>query len=166
MPKLVNSDSISECLIRLLDCDANISSLSDLDENSACPLKTFLTLANSADLAQKKYNVWLAADDEVEHLKDYMGNINLVALDLDNFMDGRLFSHARILREHLDFKGEIQAHGNFLQDQMFYLSRCGVSSFCVNDDANIESLQNSLSDFSESYQAACDEPQPLFRRRA
>ena len=50
--------------------------------------------------------------------------------------------------------------------QRTYLQRCGFNAFEMADEAQLESALESLADFSESYQAAIDQPQPLFRRRA
>ncbi|MNH12913.1 hypothetical protein D3C79_724670 [compost metagenome] len=52
-----------------------------------------------------------------------------------------------------------------LRDQLFYMKRCGFDAFALRADKDpVEALQ-SLQDFSVTYQAATDEPQPLFRRR-
>lgn len=81
-------------------------------------------------------------------------------------MDGRSFSTARLLRDAYGFKGELRAIGGIIRDQLFYLKRCGFDSFSLADDIDAEAAVASLSDFSESYQAAEDQKLPLFRRRA
>lgn len=178
MPKLVNNEGVTEDNSILLDADNSIESIESVKPNQVLPVKTFVDLmtvitsqANEADSTEPakesiQFKVWLAADESVNLIQPYLSHIEVVVLKVDNFMDGRFFSQARILRDQLDFKGDIRTSGNFIQDQLYYLSRCGVSSFSVPDDANIESLKESLTDFTDSYQAACDEPQPLFRRRA
>jgi uncharacterized protein (DUF934 family) len=96
----------------------------------------------------------------MEHLDD----LALVVINFPVFTDGRGFSYARELRER-GFKGELRASGNFIRDQLTYLRRCGFNAFSMADDAQLASALDSLSDFSESYQAAPDQPLPLFRRR-
>jgi len=164
MPKLVKNESVSEDICVFLESEQVTASLTDIKSEQIIPLGDFIEgIATVKETVT--YAVWLAAADDVNLLADYLDKIHLVVLKVDNFMDGRCFSQSRILRDHMDFKGDIRVAGNTIQDQVYYLARCGVSSFSVADDINIESLQKSLNDFSESYQAACDEPQPLFRRR-
>ncbi|VUD47324.1 hypothetical protein TDB9533_01004 [Thalassocella blandensis] len=134
-------------------------------QKSILPLSDFIALAEKNEVDFNTQACWLGAADEAELLAPYIKDLQLIGLNFTAFMDGRSFSQARTLREHLDFAGELRAIGYFIQDQMFYLTRCGVNAFEIPDDADIESLQRSLTDFSESYQAACDEPQPLYRRR-
>lgn len=87
---------------------------------------------------------------------DSIGGLNqlaLIELDFPVFTDGRLFSHARLLRSKHGFKGEIRARGQFLADQVFYLSRIGVNAFEL--EANlIPTALAALDDFSVSYQTA------------
>lgn len=88
-----------------------------------------------------------------------------IAISFGAFADGRGFSLARILREDCDYQGELQASGDYMQDQLYYLKRCGFDSYVVGDDADINSALESLGDFTDNYQASSDEPRPLFRRR-
>jgi uncharacterized protein (DUF934 family) len=70
------------------------------------------------------------------------------------------------LRERFAYNGEIRALGDVLRDQLFLLRRCGFDAFAVRQDKDIEAALAGLNAFSESYQTAVDQPQPLFRRRA
>ena len=109
--------------------------------------------------------IQLQPEDDVDALSDHLKDITVIGVDFPAFADGRGFSHARKLRDVLAYEGEIIAVGNFMQDQLYYLKRCGFDSFAVADDAPIDSMRESLNDFSDAYQAAADEPRPLFRRR-
>jgi uncharacterized protein (DUF934 family) len=55
--------------------------------------------------------------------------------------------------------------GDVLQDQLFYMKRCGFDAFALREDKDIQAALKSLNDFSDSYQAGVDQPLPLFRRR-
>ena len=136
--------------------------------NQAClvSLPAFLKLAEQQERQHDQLGVYLQPGDDPHELAAFVETLPLIAVDFPIFTDGRAFSIARELREGLEYRGELRAIGNFIQDQLFYLRRCGVDAFLVPDDANIESIQHSLNDFSERYQAAVDDPQPLFRRRA
>jgi len=59
----------------------------------------------------------------------------------------------------------LRACGQFLRDQKTYLHRVGFDAFQMADESGLEEALASLEDFSEHYQAAIDQPLPLFRRR-
>jgi uncharacterized protein (DUF934 family) len=80
--------------------------------------------------------------------------------------DGRGHSSARLLRERYGYRGELRAVGEVTRDQLFYLQRCGFDSFALRADQHAADALDGLSDFDDSYQAAADQPLPLFRRRA
>lgn len=123
-------------------------------------------IANADTLAgHDNIGVWLDADDDVQALAPYCKQVPIIAVHFPTFMDGRGFSHARILKTTLGFKGELLAIGNFMQDQLFYLKRCGFDAFWVKDDADIDSMRSSLADFQHTYQASTDEPLPIYRKR-
>ena len=97
-------------------------------------------------------------------LYDHLDQIALVLVNFPAFADGRGFSYARDLRER-GYSGELRAGGHFIRDQLTYLKRCGFDAFQLADDKELEDALTSLEDFSEHYQAAIDQPLPLFRRR-
>lgn len=164
MPKLINTDgTVSEDNWHIVEAGADIANA--LTEGFAIiPLADFLSLS-ADEIAKASCGVWLSSADDVSVLSSACENLPLIAFHFDNFMDGRNFSSARLLHDHLDYQGDIRAVGSYIQDQLFYLSRCGFKSFAVSDDADVNSMIKSLQIISESYQAGTDEPQPLFRRR-
>ena len=97
-------------------------------------------------------------------LFDFLDVTALIAINFPVFTDGRGFSYARELRER-GYKGELRACGHFIRDQLTYLQRCGFDAFQMVDESGLEEALESLVDFSEHYQAAVDQPLPLFRRR-
>ncbi len=109
--------------------------------------------------------VWLDSDDEAESVSSVIGHLPVIGVNFPVFTDGRGFSIGRTIRERYKFTGELRAIGNFMQDQLFYLKRCGFDAFIVGDKVDAESMAKSLADFSDVYQAAVDQPVPLFRRR-
>jgi uncharacterized protein (DUF934 family) len=116
---------------------------------------------------RKDLGVWLDSDETAHQLADDVQTLPLIAVNFPVFMDGRAFSTARLLRERYGFTGELRAIGHFIRDQLCYLRRCGVNAFAfAREDINLEEALDSLNDFSEYYQAAVDQPLPLFRRRA
>ena len=91
-----------------------------------------------------------------------------MAVAFPKFNDGRAYTAARLLRERYGFKGEIRAVGDVLRDQFFFMQRCGFDAIQPKagkySDAQLEESLASLKDFSAPYQAAVDQPEPLFRR--
>jgi uncharacterized protein (DUF934 family) len=88
----------------------------------------------------------------------------LVAIEFPKFGDGRGYSSARLLRDRLGYKGELRAVGDVLRDQLFYMHRVGIDSFALKPGKDIEGALSAFDDFSVAYQAAADDPRPLFRR--
>ena len=132
--------------------------------NILVPLKYWLEQSAELDGQAGLVGVWLDSDEEVEALADDLAQLPVVALNFPKFVDGRGFSSARLLRDRYDYKGEIRAIGNVIQDQLFMLQRCGFSQYCLADNVDLEAAAKSLNDFSDSYQTAADQDQPLFKR--
>lgn len=123
-------------------------------------------LNNQNELANREgLGVWLDSDDEAESVAALVTQFAVIGVNFPVFTDGRGFSLGRTIRERFQFSGELRAIGNFMQDQLFYLKRCGFDAFIVADNADAQSMAKSLADFSDFYQAAVDQPVPLFRRR-
>jgi len=112
---------------------------------------------------------------DVSELKDDLGALALVAVAFSfiqpkpeggRTFDGRAYSQARLLRERLGFKGEVRAVGDVFRDAMYYMHRCGVTSFEMKAGADLVDALNAFKDFSFGYQGAADDPTPVFRRRS
>ncbi|MEX1665869.1 DUF934 domain-containing protein [Zhongshania arctica] len=108
--------------------------------------------------------VFLANDESPKALAAEIQDFDVIAVDFPKFADGRGFSYGRELREQLGYQGELRAIGDFIRDQLYFLSRCGFNSFALENNDLEESLA-SFQDFSESYQPSIDQRLPLFRRR-
>jgi len=111
-----------------------------------------------------RVGVVLTGDDDPADLAADLASIPVIALAFPKFADGRCYSHARVLREHLGYTGELRAIGEILRDQAFYLHRCGIDTFVLREDQDAASFVKGLEDFSVKYQPAADEAQPLWRR--
>ncbi len=123
------------------------------------------TLEQWLELADKKGSaVLLEPGQQPDVLYDHLDEIAMIAISFPVFTDGRGFSYARRLRER-GFRGELRATGHFIRDQLTYLRRCGFNAFQMADESSLDEAMNSLGDFTEAYQAADDQPLPLFRRR-
>lgn len=117
-------------------------------------------------LARPQRGVWLAPDEAAQDIATDLAQLQVVAIDFPQFADGRGYSTAALLRSRYGWRGELRAIGDVLKDQLFYLSRVGFDAYAVREGRDLEDAVKALNDFSETYQAAVDEPLPLFRRRS
>ncbi len=161
MPKLIKDNQVLDNDWQLLDKDFDGELSSD---KVIVPLAYFLKHAPML-LERKDLGVWIDSDEGPEDLADYTDRLQLIAVNFPAFADGRGYSYARLLRERFGYSGELRAVGDVLHDQLFYMNRCGFDAFAIREDKNAEAAMAGLTDFSLCYQAACDEPLPLFRRR-
>jgi len=163
-PRLIKQHSVQADTWLLLEAD---STLDDIPARVDVIVPFSLWKTESAALATHngRVGVWLESDQAVEELAGSIAQLPLIALNFPHFTDGRHYSSARLLRERYGFKGELRAIGDVLRDQLFFLQRCGFDAFVIREDRCAEDALNGLKDFSQSYQAASDQPLPLFRRR-
>jgi uncharacterized protein (DUF934 family) len=113
--------------------------------------------------------VWLDSDEVPEAIAADLAHFSVVAVNFPKFTDGRGYSTARLLRERYGYAGELRAIGDVLQDQLHFMRRCGFDAYAVRADKDLGAALAelaALAGFDESYQAAVDQPQPLFRRRS
>jgi uncharacterized protein (DUF934 family) len=110
--------------------------------------------------------VWLAAGDGPEAIAADLDDLSVIAVHFPKVTDGRGYSTAHLLRERHGYRGEIRASGQVTRDQLHYLRRSGFDAFALREDQDVAASIESLHDFDESYQAAIDQPLPLFRRRS
>ena len=115
-------------------------------------------------LQRGNVSVWLNSDQAPAPLADDLPAIDVVAIDFPLFTDGRGFSYGRALREHFGYKGEVRAVGQFIRDQLYYLTRCGFDAFAI-ETTDPEKALASFDDFSDAYSAGIDQPLPWFRRQ-
>jgi uncharacterized protein (DUF934 family) len=135
------------------------------EEPTLLPLAVWLARKDEILARKKPVGVWLDSSEDPQALAGDLEHPALIGVNFPKFADGRGYSIARLLRERYNYRGEIRAIGDVLQDQLFYMKRCGIDAYAVRADKDIEAALAGLSDFSETYQAAVDQPQPLFRRR-
>jgi len=99
-----------------------------------------------------KKGVRIGPADSVEDIAADLKDIQLIELDFPAFADGRIFSHAWLLRGRYNYQGEIRATGHFMRDQVFYLSRVGVNAFSIENTEDLPVALSNLNDFSVNYQ--------------
>ena len=136
------------------------------DAPTLLPLAVWLARKDEILAGKQPVGIWLESNEGPETIANDLAHFTVIGVNFPKFADGRGYSTARLLRERFAYTGEIRALGDVLRDQLFLLRRCGFNAFAVRQDKDIEAALAGLNAFSESYQTAVDQPQPLFRRRA
>jgi uncharacterized protein (DUF934 family) len=168
MPRLIDSlgNPVDNPWLQL----AKDATLADVQQSPATLVlvPSNLWLAEKAALLStgKTFGVWLDSGEPIESISGDLTLLPLVALNFPTFMDGRSYSAAGRLRQQLRYEGEIRAIGDVLRDQLFFMKRCGFSSFDLKDSVKLEDAQRALRDFTTTYASTVEVPAPLFRRRA
>lgn len=167
MPKLIKNGQIVEDawhVLRLAEGET-AESVSLPDAPTLFPLPVWLARKDELLARIATTGVWLDSHEGPEALADDLEHFAVIGVNFPKFADGRGYSTARLLRERYGYSGEIRAIGDVLQDQLFFMKRCGIDAFAVRTDKDIDAALAGLTTFSDAYQAAVDQPQPLFRRR-
>lgn len=114
---------------------------------------------------QDQVGVSLENSEDVWALGKDVLSLPLIALSFPRYSDGRAYSQARILRDHLGYQGELRASGDVLRDQLMHMERCGINTFEVREDKCIQDALKAFTTYSVRYQGAVDRANPLFRTR-
>ena len=96
----------------------------------------------------------LEPDEQIEEIIDDLDQFKLIELNFPVFTDGRNFSQARLLRSRYQYNGELRATGQFMRDQIFYLSRVGFNAVALEDTDDLEGALAALDDFTVTYQTS------------
>jgi uncharacterized protein (DUF934 family) len=112
-----------------------------------------------------KLGVCISGDDDTLKVARDIEHFDLIALDFPVFTDGRSYSHACLLRERYNFKGELRAVGNVLRDQLYFMHRCGINSFHLGEGKDLEDALNAFTELSVKYQTAADGAEPVYKYR-
>lgn len=133
------------------------------------PLTVWLAKKESlADrMAAGEVGILLQTHEPIESLAEAFDDINslpLIAVFVERFADGRNFTLGNLIRTRYGFNNELRAVGDVLRDQLYFLMRSGFDSYLIREDRNAEEALESLKDFSQPYQGAVDEVNPVWRR--
>ena len=168
MPKLIKNGQIVDDPRSVVKLAAGETAQSISLPVTAQLLPLAVWLARQAEIIEGgiPHGVWLDAGEDPETIAGDLEHLAVIGVNFPKFTDGRSYSTARLLRERYGFQGEIRAVGDVLQDQLYFMKRCGIDAYALREDKDFTAALAGLNDFSESYQAAADQPQPLFRRRS
>lgn len=113
-----------------------------------------------------RLGVLVAPADKIEDIGQDARLFALIAVSFPAYRDGRGFSTARILRERYGYAGELRAVGDVLPDLVFFMLRCGFTSFALRSPDPERDFKVAAGTFSHAYQAASDGRRPVYALRA
>lgn len=117
------------------------------------------------DVAAEALGVRLTPDTKVEDLASRLDQIALIEVSFPAYTDGRGYSQARVLREHMGYQGELRAVGDVLIDQLRFMQRCGFDVAVLADHVDPADAQAALERYGVWYQPAADDHPPAHRLR-
>ena len=134
------------------------------------PLSVYLKNRDAlqARLKNNEIALWLATHETLDVLLASEKDINvfpLIALFVERFQDGRIFTLGNLLRTRYQFKNTLRAFGDVLQDQLFYLKRSGFDSYLIKAGKDVHEALKALQSFSDPYQGAVDISEPVWKRK-
>ena len=86
----------------------------------------------------RSLGVRLAIDNDPASLADDIERFALIVIEIPSSADGRFFSIAARLREHLHYRGELRVIGDVAPDQLSFMQRCGINAFELGDRVDID----------------------------
>ena len=95
-------------------------------------------LVAHAERTGRSLGVRLAIDSDPASLTDDIERFALIVIEIPSSADGRFFSIAARIREHLGYRGELRVTGDVAPDQLAFMQRCGISAFVLGDGVDIE----------------------------
>ena len=135
------------------------------------PLSVYLKNRDALQTRLKNNEIalWLATHETLDVLLASEKDINvfpLIAVFVERFQDGRIFTLGNLLRTRYQFKNTLRAFGDVLQDQLFYLKRSGFDSYLIKTGKDVHEALKALQSFSNPYQGAVDITEPVWKRKA
>ena len=85
----------------------------------------------------RSLGVRLAIDSDPASLADDIECFALIVIEVPSSADGRFFSIAARLREHLRYRGELRVAGDVAPDQLSFMQRCGINAFELGSHVDI-----------------------------
>lgn len=113
-----------------------------------------------------RLGISVASSDAVEDIGEYVSRFGVIFIEFPTFRDGRGYSSARLLRERFGYKGELRAVGDVLEDQIFFMLRCGFDAFEISATNPEDVFARAAKTFTVAYQPAADASVPAYVLRA
>jgi uncharacterized protein (DUF934 family) len=165
MPQLLKDGQVIENTWQMIEANNEADQQALPSGDILVPLSMWQNNQSVLENHSRAVGLWINGDEEIEGVAESIVTAPVIAINFPKFVDGRGFSVARLLRDRFGFKGELRAVGQIIRDQLFLLKRCGFNAFEFDSEIDLDEAANSLADFSDAYQVAADQSEPLFKRR-
>ena len=103
-----------------------------------------------AERTGRSPGVRLAIDTDPADLAGDVRHFALIVIEIPSAADGRFFSIAARLREHLGYCGELRVTGEVAPDQLLFMQRCGIDAFELGDRIDFERFTRRYRRFYQS----------------
>jgi uncharacterized protein (DUF934 family) len=117
-------------------------------------VQTLAELLAGAGADPAAAGVVLGPTDEVALLAPHLARLILVVIRFETSGDGRGYSQAQLLRQRLDYQGELRAAGAIRRDHLFLLARCGFDAFDLAPGEDPRAALAHLERYHVAYQPA------------
>lgn len=148
MPIIKDGAVVADDAWIIIEAEADVPTEGDV----IIPLDVAAEKAERLSNHNGRLGLFIPNDADVEAYAELIKKADLIQLELPAFTDGRAYSQARLLREELEFEGELRVKGDVLVDQAAYLKRCGFDSFDFEGEFDSQVWQKALSIMSTGYQ--------------
>ncbi|MFQ3282192.1 DUF934 domain-containing protein [Reinekea sp.] len=137
----------------------------NINPDNLIPLAQWLSNNADTKVHSDPVGILIKENESVLEANLNLDQLDIIAFNFSKFTDGRAFSEARNLRDTLGYKGDIRAMGDFIPDQVAFLTRCGFSSFACRSEEDKDIAMNISEAMTNKYQSDSIEKRPYFRRR-
>jgi len=112
-------------------------------------------LENSDKYSKLGVGIIIEPSDDVYMIQDQLEFIELIALDFNNFDDGRGYTQAYLLSKRWKYAGEMIGVNAHL-DQLQFMIRSGITSYQLLESYKGSNEEDYTNGFSMCYQAAAN----------
>jgi len=112
-------------------------------------------IENFEKLSKLGIGLIIDPDDDIYLIKEQLNLIELIALDFNNFDDGRGYTQAYLLSKRWKYPGEIIGINAHL-DQLQFMIRSGITSYQLLEAYQGNNEKDYTNGFSMCYQAAAN----------
>ena len=112
-------------------------------------------IENFEKLSKLGIGLIIGPDDDIYLIKEQLNFIELIALDFNNFDDGRGYTQAYLLSKRWKYPREIIGINAHL-DQLQFMIRSGVTNYQLLDSYQGSNEEDYSNGFSMCYQAAAN----------
>ena len=151
--ELIAASATSE--VKVVESMSLDTSVLNKDNESIGLVSVEQWIENLDELSKLGVGVIVKPSDDVKLLKDTLNNVALIALDFNNFDDGRGYSQAYLLSKRWKYAGEIIGINAHL-DQLQFMLRSGVTSYKLLEGYEGFDELDYANGFSICYQSAAN----------